>query len=73
MKSVSLIKHPEQTYDGTATLGERLTLPAGWAFRSVVLDADLVLTPDDGVARITQDDYGNVYDRAGGAFSNYRP
>jgi hypothetical protein len=32
-----------------------------------------VLTPDNGTARITQDDLGNVYDRAGGPFSNYKP
>jgi hypothetical protein len=73
MKSVSLITHPEQTYEGLTGLGDRLTLPPGWAFRSVVLDADLVLTPDGGTARIVQDDLGNVYDRVGGPFSNYRP
>jgi hypothetical protein len=73
MKSVSLITHPEQTYEGLAGLGDRLNLPSGWAFRAVVLDVDLVLTPDKGTARITQDEYGNVYDRAGGPFSNYRP
>ena len=39
----------------------------------MVLDQDLVLTPDDGRAVITQDELGNTYDRAGGAFSNYKP
>ena len=73
MKSVSLITHPEQTYEALTGLGDRLNLPPGWAFRAVVLEADLVLTPDNGTARITQDDLGNVYDRAGGSFSNYRP
>lgn len=73
MKSVSLITHPEQTYEGLPGLGDRLQLPPGWRFRHVVLDADLVLTPDNGTARITQDDLGNVYDRAGGSFSNYTP
>ena len=73
MKSVSLITHPEQTYEGLTGLGDRLDLPPGWTFRSIVLDADLVLTPDNGTARITQDDLGNVYDRAGGPFSNYQP
>ena len=72
MKSVSLITHPEQTYEGLTGLGDRLRLPLGWAFRAVVLDADLILTPDNGTARIAQDDFGNVYDRAGGPFSNYR-
>lgn len=73
MKSVSLITDPEQTYGGLTGLGDRLNLPPGWAFRAIVLDADLVLTPDNGTARITQDGRGNVYDRAGGPFSNYRP
>ena len=73
MKSVSLITHPEQTYEGLTGLGDRLNLPPGWTFRAVVLDSDVVLTPDNGTARITQDDLGNVYDRAGGPFSNYRP
>ena len=73
MKSVSLITHPEQTYEGLTGLGDRLNLPPGWTFRAIVLDTDVVLTPDNGTARITQDDLGNVYDRAGGPFSNYRP
>jgi len=73
MKSVSLITHSEQTYEGLTGLGDVLNLPPGWAFRTVVLDADLVLTPDNGTARITQDDLGTVYDRVGGPFSNYRP
>ena len=38
-----------------------------------MLDADLVLIPDNGTAPIVQDDLGNAYDRAGGPFSNYRP
>ena len=73
MKSVSLITHPEQTYEGLTGLGDRLNLPPGWTFRAVVLDSDVVLTPDNGTARITKDDLGNVYDRAGGPFSTYRP
>ncbi len=74
MKSFSLITHPDQKFDDIATLGSRLTPPAGWKFRSVVLEQDLILTPDkDGVAHITQDDFGNTYDRAGGPYSNYKP
>ncbi len=73
LKSVNLVTQPEQTYDGLTGLGNRLNLPPGWAFRAVTLDADLVLTPDNGTAPIVQDDLGNAYDRAGGPFSNYRP
>ena len=73
MKSVSLILDPTQTYESMTGLGARLHLPAGWSFRSVTLDQDLVLTPDKGTARILQDDVGNTYDRVGGPFSNYKP
>jgi hypothetical protein len=40
----------------------------------VVLEQDLILTPDStGTAHITQDDFANTYDRAGGPFSNFKP
>jgi hypothetical protein len=73
MKSASLMVDPDQTYDRLPGLGDRLQSPPGWRFRSVVLDSDLVLTPDNGAARITQDEFGNTYDRVGGPFSNYTP
>jgi len=74
MKSFSLITFPDQDFGELATLGSRLKLPAGWKFRSVVLDQDLILTPDtSGTAHITQDDFGNTYDRAGGPYSNFQP
>jgi hypothetical protein len=73
MKSASLIVDPGQTYESLKDLGGRLAPPPGWNFRAVILDQDLVLTPDDGAAKITQDDLGNTYDRVGGAYSNYKP
>ena len=74
MKSFSLITHPDQNFADIANLGSRLKLPAGWKFRSLVLEQDLILTPDkDGIAHITQDDFGNTYDRVGGVYSNYKP
>ena len=74
MKSMSLITHPDQKFDELGTLGSRLKLPPGWKFRAPVLEQDLILTPDkDGTAHITQDDFGNTYDRAGGPYSNYKP
>jgi hypothetical protein len=73
MKSVSLILDPQQTYESMKDLGARLHPPPGWSFRSVVLEEDLILTPEDGTARILQDELGNTYDRVGGPFSNYKP
>ena len=54
-------------------LGGRLQPASGWSFRAVTLEQDLVLTSDGGDVRITQDELGNTYDRAGGPFSNYKP
>jgi len=73
MKSASLIVDPKQTYESLKDLGGRLRPPPGWTFRAVVLQQDLVLTPDNGVAHITQDELGNTYDRVGGPFSNFKP
>jgi len=73
MKSVSLIVDPSQTYDSLKDLGDRLQPPPGWRFRAVMLQQDLVLTPDNGAAHITQDELGNTYDRVGGPYSNYKP
>ena len=60
MKSASLIVDPSQTYESLKDLGSRLTPPPGWKFRTVVLEQDLILTPDEGAAKITQDELGNT-------------
>jgi hypothetical protein len=73
MKSASLIVDPNQTYGSLHDLGSRLKLAPGWKFRVVALDRDLVLTPDNGAALITQDELGNTYDRIGGKYSNFKP
>jgi len=73
MKSASLIVDPNQTYESLADLGNRLEPAPGWIFRVVELEQDLVLTPDAGAVKITQDELGNTYDRVGGAYSNYKP
>ena len=73
MKSASLIEDPDQTYESLKDLDGRLKPAPGWKFRAVVLDKDLVLTPDNGAVQITQDELGITYDRVGGPFSNYKP
>jgi hypothetical protein len=74
MKSFSLITHPDQRFEDLPTLGNRLKLPPGWKFRAPVLDKAPILTPDsNGIAHITQDDFGNTYDRVGGPYSNFNP
>jgi hypothetical protein len=73
MKSASLIKDPNQKFENLKDLGSRLKVPAGWKFRSPILEQDLVFMTDSGNTQITQDELGNTYDRVGGAFSNYKP
>ena len=34
----------------------------------MILDQGMILPPDDGAAKITEDDLGNTYDRVGGAY-----
>lgn len=73
MKSASKIIDPDQTYASLKDLGSRLSPPAGWKFRTKILEKDLVFNTDKGNAIICQDDLGNTYDRVGGPFSNYKP
>jgi hypothetical protein len=60
MQSYSVQKAP-QTEESLTTLAERLHLPSGWSFRSRVLDAELDVLAQEGVAHIVQDDLANTY------------
>ena len=73
MKSAGLIKDPNQKFEELKDLSARLKLPAGWKFRSPVLEQNLEFMTDNGKTMITQDELGNTYDRVGGPFSNYKP
>jgi len=73
MKSASLIKDSDQNFEDLKDLGSRLNLPAGWKFRSPILEKNLVFMTDNGKTQITQDELGNTYDRVGGLYSNYKP
>ena len=73
MKSAGLIVDPNQRFDDLKDLGSRLKPPAGWKFRSPILEQDLVFMTDNGKTMITQDELGNTYDRVGGPYSNHKP
>lgn len=73
MKSASLIVDPRQKLDDLKDLGSRLKPPAGWKFRSPILEQDLDFMTDNGKTMITQDELGNTYDRVGGSYSNFKP
>lgn len=73
MKSAGLIVDPNQKFDQLEELGNRLKPAPGWTFRVQVLEEDLILRPESGVAGIVQDELGNTYDLAGPGYSNYKP
>jgi hypothetical protein len=82
MQSYSIIVDKNQTYADLPNLGSKLTLPAGWKFRTEVLTKDLSVNgiTVDGQPnqwRVTQDNLINTYSacwESGGQSScNYRP
>ncbi len=65
-----------QTYETLSKLGERYKkLPAGWKFRVVTLDRDLVLAPTKagGTATIMQDEFENTFDYLGDGTASFLP
>lgn len=73
MKSVSPAVDKSNTYENISTIASRLQLPAGWKYRTAVLDQELVLIPERGVATILKDNLGDVYDITGKGYSNFKP
>ena len=62
MQSYAQILDPGQTIGDLRSLGARLELPSGWAFRTRRLKRDLTLRAN-GEATIVQDDLQNTYQR----------
>jgi hypothetical protein len=52
---------PTLTADALPALGERLALPAGWSFRTRVLDEELIVDTSATVATVLQDELENTY------------
>jgi hypothetical protein len=48
------------------SLGNRLNLPSGWSYKSVVLENDLFLESRNGLAEIVTDDLENTYQYTNG-------
>lgn len=63
MQSYS-VQEVQQDEASLAKLGEALTLPAGWAFRTRVIDEKLEVEAVDGLAVVVQDGFGNTYQRS---------
>ena len=62
MQSYSQIVNPTLNMKDLPELGQQLKLPAGWTYRSRVLDKDLSLVAN-GVAYVLQDNLANSYQR----------
>ncbi len=75
LKGFQLGIHPKQSFEEFVAAGESnfKKLPAGWKFRTKVLDKDLIEKPDNGVAWIMPDEFFNVYDKTGPGMMNYKP
>jgi hypothetical protein len=72
-KSLTQVANRENTLENFDKIGSRLKLPEGWKSRIKVLDEDLILVPESGVARIVADDLDDVYDLTGKGYSSYKP
>lgn len=73
MKSVSPSVDKTNTLENISTIESRLKLPAGWKYRTAVIDQELVLIPTSGVATILKDSLDDVYDKVGPGYSNFKP
>jgi hypothetical protein len=75
MKGFQLGLEPRFEYDDFLENGASYfeKLPAGWTFRVVTLEEELIETPENGVATIMADEFFNVYDRTGAGQMNYQP
>jgi hypothetical protein len=52
---------PTTSAESLDTLGERLSMPEGWSYRSRVLTEDLVIDTTTTVATVLQDEFENSY------------
>jgi hypothetical protein len=73
MQAFSQIVDPNLTYEDLQTLDKKLNLPAGWKYRTKVLDQDLTIKAVNGHARIVQDDLENTYDACFDTACSYKP
>jgi hypothetical protein len=62
MQSYSQIVNPALSMRDLPALSERLKLPAGWTYRSRVLDQELSLVAN-GIAYVLQDNLSNSYQK----------
>ena len=52
---------PAITLESLPELGEKLSMPEGWTYRTRVLDEELVVDTSDHLATVLQDELENSY------------
>ena len=62
MQSYSQIVNPTLSIKDLSTLDQQLKMPAGWSYKSRVLEQDLSLVAN-GIAYVLQDNLANTYQR----------
>jgi len=62
MQSYSQIVNPTLSIKDLSTLEQQLKMPAGWSYKSRVLERDLSLVAN-GIAYVLQDNLANSYQR----------
>ncbi|MCG6881029.1 MAG: hypothetical protein LJE96_18050 [Deltaproteobacteria bacterium] len=73
MQAFGRIIDPALSYDALKNLGDKLKPAAGWKYRVVVLEKDLVISTPKGYNWIVQDELGNTYDACKEGACNHKP
>jgi len=63
MQSMSLTVNKDLKESDLSTLGEKIDLPVGWSYKSVILDEDWFVPVENGVAILVHDNLNNTYQR----------
>jgi hypothetical protein len=61
MQALCIGVDPAMTQESLLDLGERLSLPPGWSYRTRILDEELVVDTTSSIATVLQDEFENSY------------
>jgi hypothetical protein len=61
MQALCMGVDPEMNEEALPSLGDRLSMPAGWSYRTRVLDEELVIDTTQSLATVLQDEFENSY------------
>jgi hypothetical protein len=61
MQALCIGVDPAMTQESLLDLGERLSLPPGWSYRTRILDEELIVDTTSSIATVLQDEFENSY------------